>query len=218
MFNKHDYKILSMKFNINKKAKPVQTFKRKFLIEGIVTKTLWNLGKIMATWQKQNNLLSLLGLKQVVRLIGDDKKMTMMRDENGGDPCPWALIQRNAKSQAKPTPRLPFRTITEDFKAKKRHSRILLEPSSAHKARWTSDMVRLSDHHHSHTCLTNIGGGGGGAIRKWGGRGWVLKLGFTWNITCKGEYPAVQLHVNSQLTSSHLWALYYVQAAMHAHF
>ncbi len=39
MFNKHDYKILSMKFNTNRKAKPVRTFKQKFLIEGNVTKT-----------------------------------------------------------------------------------------------------------------------------------------------------------------------------------
>jgi hypothetical protein len=59
-----------------------------------------------------NNLLSLWGLKQVVRLLKDDEWMTMTGDENGDDSV--SAVSTYTQSKCHPNPaRLLLRTVTE---------------------------------------------------------------------------------------------------------
>ncbi len=52
MFNKHDYKILSMKFNTNRKAKTVRTLSLRELLQkhGEILAKSWQLDKSKKTY------------------------------------------------------------------------------------------------------------------------------------------------------------------------
>jgi hypothetical protein len=76
MLNKQDYKKYGMETNINKTAKPIPAFERKFLIEGIDEEIRRNPGKTLAKscqLKKPKQVTYPPGLKQLVRFLKDDE-------------------------------------------------------------------------------------------------------------------------------------------------